>query len=57
MKLTMVTLGINGCMFTDFIYIAPSKDGKCRLSNSDMDRLYIKNFGRKPRIGENINIG
>ena len=55
-KLTLVTIYTNGVRVSEFVRIAPCKDGKVRITGNDV-RNILNKYGIYPLRGETISIG
>ena len=55
-KLTLVTIYTNGVQVSEFVRIAPCKDGKVRITRNDV-RNILNKYGIYPLRGETISIG
>jgi hypothetical protein len=55
MKLTLLTIGINGNIVTGFAYVEPSNDGRIRLTPIQYGELCLKWLGIAPKEHDTIH--
>lgn len=55
-KLTLVTIQANGVRVSEFVYIAPCKDGKMRITGNDITGILAK-YDVHIHRGSTVSIG